>query len=90
MSIKFDKVDSKAEKKSARNHIGSKSSLTNKGKVSKPVSAREKKVKKSRFIEELKEKYENQTILEGNYTNRQKNSSEENVDTEFLSVMNSL
>ena len=57
LNIKLDKAESKGDKKSARNHIGTKSTLTNRAKNSKPVSAREKKSKKSRFIEELKEKY---------------------------------
>jgi hypothetical protein len=57
LSIKFDKFENKGDKKSARNHICTKSTLAKKAKNSKPVSAREKKSKKSRFIEQLKEKY---------------------------------
>jgi hypothetical protein len=45
-------VESKGDKKSARNYMANNKSVTNnKIKVSKPVSAREKKSKKSRFIE---------------------------------------
>jgi hypothetical protein len=46
----------------------------------KPVSAREKKSKKSRFIEELKEKYENQTILDEQMTGRIKSGGDKDKD----------
>jgi|688.fasta_scaffold1228679_1 hypothetical protein len=64
MVLKLDRnvmKGDKAEKKSARNHP---KTVNPASKSSKPVSAREKKISKNRFIEELKEKYENQTILE--------------------------
>jgi hypothetical protein len=64
--------------------------ISGSSKSSKPVSAREKKISKNRFIEELKEKYENQTILEDQLGSSRLKSSEENMDDEFLSVMSSL
>jgi hypothetical protein len=53
--LKLDKnfiKSDKPEKKSARNHV--KNLINPSAKSSKPVSAREKKVNKNRFIEELK------------------------------------
>jgi very-short-patch-repair endonuclease len=84
--LKLDKNAPKGEKekKSARNQPKAASS-----KASKPVSAREKKASKHRFIEELKEKYENQTILE-EQLGSSRFKEEENMDHEFLSVMSSL
>ena len=67
-----------------------KGSIGKKGKLSKPASAREKKSKSNKFIEELKEKYENQTILEGSISNRLRDSEVETADNDFLSVMNNL
>ena len=67
-----------------------KGSRGKKGKLAKPASAREKKSKSNKFIEELKEKYENQTILEGSISNRLRDSEVETADNDFLSVMNNL
>jgi hypothetical protein len=90
LAIKLDKhiKSEKTEKKSARNHT--KNLTLTQTKSSKPVSAREKKIKKNRFIEELKEKYENQTILEGQLSSSRLKGGEEGMDSEFLTVMNSL
>lgn len=55
---------------------GKSKAVLGKKKQSKPVSAREKKSKKNRFIEELKEKYENQTIMAGGLSHRVKGSDD--------------
>lgn len=90
----MDKNDHKDDRKSQLNHIKHKLSSASKGKLSKPASAREKKSKNNsnKFIEELKEKYENQTILEGSQTNRmiQSDRNAETNDNDFLSVVSNL
>lgn len=60
ISLKFNRFEEKEDKKSLSNIKGKSNT---KRKSSKPASARDKKIKKDRFIEELKEKYENQAIL---------------------------
>lgn len=91
----MDKNDAKDDRKSQLNQIKHKLSSASKRKLSKPASAREKKSKNNsnKFIEELKEKYENQTILEGSQTNRLQNSDghpAEANENDFLSVVSNL
>jgi hypothetical protein len=93
MYLRLDKHDIKDEKKQILNQIKHKLSSASKNKLSKPASAREKKsTKKTKFIEELKEKYENQPILNGSASNRARENihDEDVVDNDFLSVMSNL